>query len=153
MAHVAAAEKQKQDMAARNEELRWVILLQPHTLRCGALAGMMFAAGASAHMPKDHPPKPVHSPDEETCTQPLAVPVITQQHVRLTGCQMGNRAALQGKARELEGQRSIVQQHEKHETEVAHERDVLSKQHVRAEGAVQKQVPVGLISTLTCSGK
>ena len=60
---------------------------------------------------------------------------------------------MQEKDRELEGQRSVVQQHEKHETEVAHERDILSKQHVRAEGAAQKQVPAGLISTCDAQGK
>ncbi len=60
----------------------------------------------------------------------------------------GRRAALQGKDKELEGQRSIVQQHEKHETVVAHERDLLSKQHVKAEGAAQKQVCAGLLTSL-----
>ena len=50
------------------------------------------------------------------------------------------RAALKGKDRELEGQKSIMQQHEKHEAEVKHETDLLNKQHVKAQGAAQKQV-------------
>lgn len=35
---------------------------------------------------------------------------------------------------------SIVQQHERHEAVVEHERDLLNKQHVKTQGAVQKQV-------------
>ena len=58
------------------------------------------------------------------------------------------RAALQGKDRELEGQRSVVQQHEKHETEIAHERDLLNKQHVKAEGTALKQVSAGLLTSM-----
>jgi len=50
------------------------------------------------------------------------------------------RGALKGKDRELEGQKSIVQQHEKHEAEVEHERNLLNKQHVKAQGTAQKQV-------------
>ncbi len=34
LARVKAVEKQKQDMVARNEEMRWVLLLQPFILRC-----------------------------------------------------------------------------------------------------------------------
>ena len=71
----------------------------------------------------------------------------SQTPVRLTDFEIGCRADLQGKERELEGQRSILQQHEKHETQVEHERDLLNKQHVKAEGAAQKQVPAGLLTS------
>ena len=56
LARVAAVEKQKQDLAARNEELRWVILLQPYTLRCGTRPAWYICC--RWHLPlrlKDHP--------------------------------------------------------------------------------------------------
>lgn len=53
---------------------------------------------------------------------------------------MWYRAALKGKDRELDSQKAAVQQHERHEAEIAHEQELLNKEHLKAEGAAQKQV-------------
>lgn len=50
------------------------------------------------------------------------------------------RAALKGKDREVDSQKAAVQQHERHEVEIAHEQELLNKEHLKAEGAAQKQV-------------
>ncbi len=47
---------------------------------------------------------------------------------------------MKGKDRELDTQKAAVQQHEKHEAEAAHEQEMLNKEHLKAEGAAQKQV-------------
>ena len=53
---------------------------------------------------------------------------------------MWYRAALKGKDREVDSQKAAVQQHERHEVEIAHEQELLNKEHLKAEGAAQKQV-------------
>lgn len=49
------------------------------------------------------------------------------------------RATLKSKDKELDGEKGKVEQHEKHDAEAAHERELLTKQHVRAEDSAHKQ--------------
>ena len=53
------------------------------------------------------------------------------------------RATVQSKEKELEAQRSRVEQQEKHEARAVQEREALGQQHAKAEDAAHRQVGQG----------
>ena len=56
---------------------------------------------------------------------------------------MRRRATARSKEKELEAQRSRVEQHERHEAAAAQERAALDQQHLKAEDAAHRQVGQG----------
>ena len=63
------------------------------------------------------------------------------------------RATVRSKEKELEAQRSRVEQQEKHEARAAQEREALDQQHTKAEDAAHRQVGLGWHTDTSSSPK